>query len=85
MGYQKFMKQSNLINGDWVHADNRKSFNVLNPATGEIIGSVPASGYDETQKAIGAAAAAFPSYSTKPLLERVALLWKLHDDLLDNQ
>ena len=85
MGYQKFMKQSNLINGEWVHADNRKSFNVLNPATGEIIGSVPASGYDETQKAIVAAAAAFPSYSTKPLLERVALLWKLHDALLDNQ
>ena len=48
MGYQKFMKQSNLINGEWVHADSRKSFNVSNPATGEIIGSVPASGNDET-------------------------------------
>ena len=79
------MKQENLINGEWVHADNGESFNVSNPATGEIIGSVPASGYDETQKAIAAAAAAFPSYSTKPLLERVGLLWKLHDALMDNQ
>ncbi len=85
MSYSTYMKQANLINGQWVSADSEETFSVINPATGEVIGNVPASGHGETERAISAAAKAFPEYAAKPLLERVELLWKLHDALLDNQ
>ena len=85
MSYSDYMKEENLIDGRWVQADSGKTFPVFNPATSEIIGTVPASSSVETERAISAAAKVFPEYSTKPLLERVGLLWNLHDALLDNQ
>jgi succinate-semialdehyde dehydrogenase/glutarate-semialdehyde dehydrogenase len=85
MSYSTYIKQANLVDGMWISADNGKTFGVINPATSEVIGNVPASGTVETERAISAAAKAFPDYAAKPLLERVGLLWKLHDALLDNQ
>ncbi|MDA0362331.1 MAG: NAD-dependent succinate-semialdehyde dehydrogenase [Proteobacteria bacterium] len=85
MTYSKYMMQSNLIDGEWIAADNGGTLNVVNPATGEAIGTVPACTSKETARAIEAARRAFPTFSTMPLLERVGLLWKLHDALLDNQ
>jgi len=85
MIYSKYMMQSNLIDGEWVAADSGGTLNVVNPATGESIGTVPACTSKETARAIEAARRAFPAFSTMPLLERVGLLWKLHDALLDNQ
>ncbi|NNK77158.1 MAG: NAD-dependent succinate-semialdehyde dehydrogenase, partial [Litoreibacter sp.] len=55
------------------------------PATGDLIGSVPACGAAETKRAIAAAETAFPAFAAMPLLERLDLLWKLHDALLDNR
>ena len=85
MSYSEYMREANLIDGKWVQADNGKTFSVINPATSEIVGVVPASSSIETKRAILAASEAFPKYSTKPLLERVGLLWNLHDALLDNK
>ena len=85
MSYSEYMREANLIDGKWVQADNGKTFSVINPATSEIVGVVPASSSIETNRAILAASKAFPQYSTKPLLERVGLLWNLHDALLDNK
>jgi len=85
MTYQKYLKESNFIAGDWVAADSGKTIDVTNPATGETIGTVPACGESEAVRAIEAAAAAFPEFAAMPLLERVGLLWKLHDAVLDNQ
>ena len=79
MSYSEYMREANLIDGKWVQADNGKTFSVINPATSEIVGVVPASSSIETKRAILAASEAFPQYSTKPLLERVGLLWNLHD------
>ncbi len=39
-----FMRQANLINGEWVQADSGKTVDVVNPATGLVIGTVPYSG-----------------------------------------
>ena len=35
------MKDKAYIDGQWVGADSGKSFDVVNPATGETLGAVP--------------------------------------------
>ena len=62
-----------------------KTIDVTNPATGEVIGTVPNCGTDETNRAIAAAKEAFKSFSKTDLLYRVKLLQDLHDALMDNQ
>jgi succinate-semialdehyde dehydrogenase/glutarate-semialdehyde dehydrogenase len=80
-----FMKQANLINGEWVQADSGATIDVINPATGLKIGTVPKSGAAETRRAIEAADAAFLSWKKTSVLERHKLLRQLHDAIMDNQ
>lgn len=83
-GFASLIRQQNLINGQWVDADNGSNLDVTDPATGEVIATVPNAGATETRRAIDAADAAFPAYAAMPLGERVALMRKLHDAILDN-
>ncbi|SNS26182.1 NAD-dependent succinate-semialdehyde dehydrogenase [Tropicimonas sediminicola] len=83
--FTSYLQQSNLIGGAWVGADSGKTIDVTNPATGEVIGTVPNCGADETNRAIAAASDAFRSWSKTDLLYRVKLLQGLHDALMDNQ
>ncbi|WP_371156510.1 NAD-dependent succinate-semialdehyde dehydrogenase [Jannaschia sp. 2305UL9-9] len=85
MAFQDWMKQANLIGGDWVGADGGATIDVTNPVDGSVIGTVPKGGRAETERAIAAASAAFPGFRDMPLMERCNLLWKLHDALMDNQ
>jgi succinate-semialdehyde dehydrogenase/glutarate-semialdehyde dehydrogenase len=48
-------KTGAFINGDWVNSDDRSTYSVNNPATGEIIAEVANCGFDETTRAINAA------------------------------
>ncbi|GAA2818202.1 succinate semialdehyde dehydrogenase [Aminobacter aminovorans] len=80
-----FMRQANLINGEWVQADSGKTIDVTNPATGLKIGTVPRSGAAETRRAIEAANEAFKTFRKTSALERSKLLRKLHDAIMDNQ
>ena len=85
MSYQQYLKQANLVGGEWIAADSGGTIGVSNPATGASLGTIPDCGAAETQRAIAAATAAFPEFAAMPLMERVGLLWKLHDALMDNQ
>ncbi|RTL98609.1 MAG: aldehyde dehydrogenase family protein, partial [Hyphomicrobiales bacterium] len=80
-----FMRQANLINGEWVQADSGQTIDVNNPATGLKIGTVPKAGKAETRRAIEAAEEAFKSWRKTTALERSKLLRKLHDAMMDNQ
>ncbi|MBN9249261.1 MAG: NAD-dependent succinate-semialdehyde dehydrogenase, partial [Mesorhizobium sp.] len=80
-----FMRQANLINGEWVQADSGQTIDVINPATGLKIGTVPKAGGAETRRAIEAAEEAFKSFRKTSALERSKLLRKLHDAIMDNQ
>ncbi len=84
-GFKTWMRQANLIDGQWVGADGEATIDVNNPATGDVIGTIPKSGRAETERAIAAASAAFPAFRDMALMERCNLLWKLHDALMDNQ
>ena len=80
-----FMRQANLIGGEWVQADSGATIDVTNPATGLKIGTVPKSGKAETRRAIEAAEAAFQTWRKTSALDRSKLLRKLHDAIMDNQ
>ncbi len=83
--WQSWQREANYIGGAWVQADSGKVIDVTNPATGEVIGTVPACGEAETMRAIDAAAGAFADFAAMDLMTRVGLLWKLHDAWMDNQ
>ena len=74
-----------FLNGEWVNADNRAAHDVLNPATGEKLGTVPAMGAAETRRAIEAAAAAFPAWAAKTAKDRGTILRRWFDLMMANQ
>lgn len=78
------MEGKHYINGEWtVNGDD--VIQVMNPATGEQVGTVPNGGEAEATAAIEAAAAAFPGWSKTTVYERAELLMKWHDLLLEHK
>ena len=80
-----FMREANLIGGEWVPADSGETIEVTNPATGLKLGTVPKSGKAETTRAIEAAQKAFESFKKSTAVERSKMLRALHDAMMDNQ
>jgi succinate-semialdehyde dehydrogenase/glutarate-semialdehyde dehydrogenase len=81
----QFLRQANLIDGEWVQADSGATIDVINPATGLKLGTVPKAGRAETRRAIEAAERAFLTFRKTSALERSRLLRQLHDAIMDNQ
>ena len=76
--YQQF------IGGQWVDAASGETLDVENPATGEVVASVPASGQADVDRAVDAATDAFETWSlTTPQTRSLALL-KIADILDEN-
>ncbi|HUU25476.1 MAG TPA: NAD-dependent succinate-semialdehyde dehydrogenase [Methyloceanibacter sp.] len=65
------VKDQCLINGTWTGTPTHE---VINPATGAVVGRVPDLGQAETRAAIEAANAAFPAWSAMLAKERGAIL-----------
>lgn len=78
-------RQQAYINGEWADADSGATFEVTNPATGEVLGVVPEMGAAETRRAIEAAEAAWAGWRRKTAKERSAILRKWHGLMLENQ
>lgn len=78
------LRNQAYINGAWCDAEDGTTFSVINPATGEQIGSVPNMGGSETKQAIACADRAWPAWRKKTAKERSNLLRKWHDLLLAN-
>ena len=77
-------RQACCIGGKWIDADSGRTQSVRNPATGEVIGTVPALGAAETRRAIDAAAAAFPAWRKLLAKERSAILRRLFTLMIEN-
>jgi malonate-semialdehyde dehydrogenase (acetylating)/methylmalonate-semialdehyde dehydrogenase len=67
----------NYIGGEWRLSLATDSLDFLNPATGEVLGKVPASTESDVSAAVQAAAAAFPAWRRTPPEERVQFLFKM--------
>ena len=78
-------RQQCYIDGAWADADSGKTVSVSNPATGEILGSIPNMGTDETRRAIAAANAAFPGWRAKTAKERSTILRKWFELMMLHQ
>ena len=80
-----FQFEKAYINGQWVEADNKATISVNNPATGQLIGTVPNMGATETRRAIDFANQALPAWRSKTAKERAKILRKWFDLIMLNQ
>jgi succinate-semialdehyde dehydrogenase/glutarate-semialdehyde dehydrogenase len=74
-----------LLAGVWCDADNGVQRDVVNPATGAKLGTVPNMGAAETRRAIEAAALALPAWAKKTAQERAVILRRWYELMLANQ
>ena len=65
-----------LINGEWTNAKSGKTYEVKNPANGQVVDSVPLGGTEEAEAAVEAAQAAFSGWAETSAQERADLLHK---------
>lgn len=73
---KSLFRQQCFINGQWLPADNQKTFPVTNPFDQSILGHVPECGTAETARAIESAQAAFLKWRALTAKERSDLLWR---------
>jgi succinate-semialdehyde dehydrogenase/glutarate-semialdehyde dehydrogenase len=78
------LRQANYIDGKWVGADNGVTLPVNNPATGDLVGEVPAMGAAETKRAIESAQRAYPAWRALLASERSTILRKISDLMIQN-
>ena len=67
------------INGAWVDPVAANDFDVIDPSTEEVCAVISLGAEADTDAAVAAAKAAFPSWAATPVEERIALLEKLTD------
>ncbi|KAF0291026.1 Succinate-semialdehyde dehydrogenase, mitochondrial [Amphibalanus amphitrite] len=68
------LRSQALVAGQWTGADNGATFEVTNPATDQVLGSVPDLGPAETGRAVEAAARYQTTWETTPAKRRSQLL-----------
>jgi len=81
---QDLFRHQAYIDGHWCDADSGATLKVNNPATGDILGTVPSMTAKETRRAIEAAKRAFVDWRRKPARERSILLRRWHDLMMAN-
>ncbi len=79
-----FLREQCYVDGTWC-GDTDERIDVVNPATGTRIASVPNSGAALTERAIDAARTAFGPWRSRTAAERAGYLRALHRLLLEHQ
>ena len=70
-----------FIGGEWVDAADGGTFESLDPFTGEVVADVAAGGREDAARAVEAAHAAFPEWSTTPPAVRQRIFLRAADVL----
>ncbi|RZA11383.1 MAG: aldehyde dehydrogenase family protein, partial [Proteobacteria bacterium] len=78
-------RQQAYIDGAWLGADSGQAIKVSNPATNEILGTVPKMGAAETRRAIEAADKALPAWRALTAKERSNKLRRWYELMIENQ
>lgn len=79
------IKTKCLVNGLWVNAGSGETFDVTNPANGDVVASVPNMNVADVRKAIDAANDAWPAFRDMTAGERANLLKKWHALIIENK
>lgn len=82
---RSLLRQQCYIQGNWTDADSGTTLPVTNPATGDLLGSVPKMGSAEARRAIEAAHAAWPGWRKRTAGERSGILRKWFELMIANQ
>jgi len=69
------------IDGSWVPSTSTDTLEVFDSTTEEVIGKIPNGSADDVDRAVRAAAAAFPAWSATPVEDRAKLLDRLAEGL----
>ncbi|MCU9847459.1 NAD-dependent succinate-semialdehyde dehydrogenase [Defluviimonas sp. WL0024] len=72
------------VAGEWIDADDGATFEITNPARGDVICTVPDLSRKETARAIAAAEAARKAWAARTGKERAGVLRKWHDLMVAN-
>ncbi|MCW8162131.1 NADP-dependent succinate-semialdehyde dehydrogenase [Stutzerimonas stutzeri] len=78
-------RQQAYIDGTWQDADGGQTIEVNNPASNEILGSVPKMGAAETRRAIEAAERALPAWRDLTAKQRSQTLRRWFELIMQNQ
>ncbi|MFD0850585.1 NAD-dependent succinate-semialdehyde dehydrogenase [Sphingosinicella xenopeptidilytica] len=79
------LREACYIDGEWVKADSGETIKVTNPATGEVLGTVPNCGAAEAKRAVEAANRAWPAWRVKTAKERASILRRWYELIMANQ
>ncbi|MGK0367963.1 MAG: malonate-semialdehyde dehydrogenase (acetylating)/methylmalonate-semialdehyde dehydrogenase, partial [Thermoproteota archaeon] len=74
----------NYINGAWVKSDSKETYEIINPATEEVIGLTPLGTTSDIDQAVSAAKEAYKTWKDVPVIDRVQPLFKLKMLLEEN-
>jgi succinate-semialdehyde dehydrogenase/glutarate-semialdehyde dehydrogenase len=78
------LRHEAFIDGEWQSADDKSTFEVVDPSNGESLGTVPMMGAAETRRAIDAANAAWPAWRKKTAKERAVIMRRWFDLMIAN-
>ncbi len=78
-------RETNLVDGEWIKADDGATMAVDNPSTLSVMGTVPSCGEAETLRAISAAEACFTTFRKTTAAHRAALLERWHALIMEAQ
>ena len=78
-------RQQCYVNGAWTDAKDQETIPVTNPATREVLGSVPKLDAAATRQAIAAAQAAFPQWRARTGKERAVILRNWFELMMEHQ
>lgn len=79
------LKEKCYVDGAWIDSADGRTLEVKNPATGKVIGRVPALGKKETRLAIDAAAKAYPDWRKMTAKERSGIMRRWFELIMENQ
>jgi len=85
MSDNRLIRSQAYIDGQWVDADSGDTLKVDNPASGEIITTVPKMGKAETKRAIAAAEKAMKPWAARTAADRAKILRKWYNLMLEHQ
>src|SRR3546814_7532823 len=81
----RLFREQGYIDGRWADADSGAVIEVTNPATGEVLGTIPKMGAAETRRAIAAAEKAWPAWRGLLAKERANILRRWFNLIMENQ
>lgn len=81
----RLLRHQAYIDGRWIDADDGATFEVTDPATGEVLATAPDMGAAETRRAVAAAEAAMKPWAAKTAGERARTLRRWFDLMMSEQ